>query len=469
MNPYFRIIVSNIANLFIFPKNFTDNKTILRYVLILFLGWRISLFFITFLGLSLFPNLDFYNKKLFFPTGSLDYIGRWANWDSFAYLYIAQNGYVAGWTVFFPLYPLLIKLFTFFGLSFFWSAFLISQLCTVIFLFFLYKIVIFDFKVTVAKKTLFAILIFPASFYFGSIYSEALLLATTTMAFYYARKKSWLLASLFAALASVTKLIGIATIIGLFIEYFLVTQPKLSFKYFWQNRIGRVAVYLILIIVILNFLNSNLITSNNLLVSGVLISIKGLLIWGLLAISLLILFQAVKFLKSYIRLNKIFSANFIYLLFSLVPFVCYLLFLQSKFGSYLTFIKSESSWGKILALPWDSPVFSLNYLFSSPLTTTEFTAHIYTRFSIFTLALTCLIISCYKLRLSYIAFYTVSFLIPLFSGTLADFVRYSLVFFPMFIILGMIENELIQKFAAFLSILLLSVLCILYFNSYFFT
>lgn len=83
------------------PNNLKSNQDILKYVLYLFLGWRLVLFFITFLGLSSLPNTDFYHHLIFFPNSNLDYWSRWANWDGQAYQQIANLGYQPIQTVFF--------------------------------------------------------------------------------------------------------------------------------------------------------------------------------------------------------------------------------------------------------------------------------------------------------------------------------------------------------------------------------
>jgi hypothetical protein len=63
-------------------------------------------------------------------------------------------------------------------------------------------------------------LIFPTTFFFSSVYSEALFFALTVGAFYYARKNRWLLACIFTALATLTRSQGIILIFPLLIEYF---------------------------------------------------------------------------------------------------------------------------------------------------------------------------------------------------------------------------------------------------------
>lgn len=383
-------------------------------------------------------------------------------------MFIAQNGYtsVPGWTVFLPFYPLLIKVFSFSGLNFFWSGFLISQLSLIGALFFLFKLLLLDFDISTTKRVLMALLIFPSSFYLGSVYSESLFLAVTIAAFYYARKKKWLFAALLAGFASITRLVGVGVVAAIFIEYLFKNQPILNLKFFSQNRLGKLTVYLFLAVIFLSLLA--FFFTSNFIFSGTVVTLLDFLTTGLIILSFIIVFLIFKFLLKHLDFRKLYSVNFVFVLFSLVPFSAYLVYQQTQFGSALTFIHSESAWGRGLMFPGESISQLLERIFLTPLSINEYTARVYIRFLSFLLAAVCLVISYYKLRLSYTVFYLAAFLIPLFSGTIADFTRYILVVFPMFIILGFIKNELIQKLAVFISILLLSLFSILYINSYFF-
>lgn len=192
-----------------------------RYILSLFLGWRLILIFITLYGLSTFANVEPISQHLSWPSGNLNYFDKWANWDGGHFLGIAEHGYKMQQTVFFPFYIMLISLLFRLGIPSLWAGLLISHISTLIALFLLYKLCLLDFGKPIAKKVILSLLIFPTSFYLVSVYSESLFLALTLASFYFARKNNFLLASTFAGLSSVTRLAGVAVIAGIFVEYFL--------------------------------------------------------------------------------------------------------------------------------------------------------------------------------------------------------------------------------------------------------
>lgn len=178
-----------------------------------------ALLFITFFGLSTFPS-----------TADLDYWIRWANWDGGHFRGIAENGYLPQQTVFFPLYPMLIKFLMFLGVPSLWGGLIISNLATILTLFFLYKLTLLDFSEKVAKRATFALLIFPTSFYLGAVYSESLFLAVTLASFYFARKTAWGWASFFAGASVATRLVGLAAILAILVEYLLINKKILTKK-----------------------------------------------------------------------------------------------------------------------------------------------------------------------------------------------------------------------------------------------
>lgn len=191
-----------------------SNLQIFKYCLVLFLGWRVALILITILGIQFFPN-----------NINFDYWLRWANWDGGHFRGIAENNYLPQQTVFFPLYPMLIKFLMFFNISSLWGGLIISNISAIFSLFFLYKLA--------GKKAIFALLIFPTSFYLGAVYSESLFLAVTLASFYFARKKSWGLSSIFAGLSVATRLVGLATILAIFVEYLLTNKKIFTRKLFY--------------------------------------------------------------------------------------------------------------------------------------------------------------------------------------------------------------------------------------------
>lgn len=157
------------------------------------------------------------------PTNALDLFHKW---DSHQYLSIIQTGYsyIPGKmsnVAFFPLYPLLIKLFSaIFGHPVA-IGFIISNIALLLASIYFYKLIKLDYKDSTAMKSIFFLLISPVSFFFSIVYTEGLFLFLVISCFYYARKKQWLLASILAGLATLTRgTIGFILIFPLLMEYF---------------------------------------------------------------------------------------------------------------------------------------------------------------------------------------------------------------------------------------------------------
>ena len=176
-----------------------------------FLAWRLSLILIAVAAIFFVPLRSGYTlQEDLFSFSNL--ATMWANFDGLHYLSLAENGYENLYSqsqyAFFPVYPYLIKTFSFLG-SYLASALVISHLSLILGLYIFYKLILLDFKKEVAKTACFLLLIFPTSFFFGSVNSEPLFFLLTVSVFYLARKKLFLLAALTALLASATRFIGI--------------------------------------------------------------------------------------------------------------------------------------------------------------------------------------------------------------------------------------------------------------------
>lgn len=192
-----------------------------KFVFFIFLIWRVLLFVPLIISLVLIPyrrGYEYTNILGKFEANLLlgnSLIFPWGNFDGVHYLSIAGYGYLADGR-FFPLYPILIYgLSNLFGDSSaysesqFFSALLISNVSFLLAIFYLYKLIKEDYSKKVAKLAAFFLLIFPTSFFFGSIYSESLFLFLLVTSFYFANKKRWLIASLFALLLTLTRINGI--------------------------------------------------------------------------------------------------------------------------------------------------------------------------------------------------------------------------------------------------------------------
>lgn len=168
------------------------------------------------------------------PSDPLSIVMRqFCRWDSPHYIDIAKNWYVnvgeqRFFIVFFPLYPLLIKLATFDWNYVNLSALLVSNISSVVAVAYLFKLAKLDFGDEVAKRTVFYLSIYPTAYFLCAIYTEGLFLALVTACIYYARLNKWPLAGFLGMLASLTRIIGLSLLPALTIEYLSQRRWKLK-------------------------------------------------------------------------------------------------------------------------------------------------------------------------------------------------------------------------------------------------
>lgn len=176
---------------------------------LIFIIWCVSLSFISYFGFLSFPHSLRFDGNLFESL---------ANWDGGHFLGIAEFGYREDFQyAFFPLYPLLIRALNQITQNYLIAALLISVGSSFLAINLLYKLVLKDFGRIIAEKAIWALFIFPTSFYFLTAYSEGLFLLSVVATFYFARRNLFL-ATLFAAAASATRLVGLALVFGLIVE-----------------------------------------------------------------------------------------------------------------------------------------------------------------------------------------------------------------------------------------------------------
>jgi Gpi18-like mannosyltransferase len=135
----------------------------------------------------------------------------WLRWDTICYLIIAEGGYTvqSGLTVWPPLYPLLIRLFSFILRPPLVAALVISSLATWLAFFLLYLLITESHDEMTAKNTIFLYAIYPVAFFLVAGYTESLFLALAVGSFLLARKRAWGWAGILAALAALTRNQGI--------------------------------------------------------------------------------------------------------------------------------------------------------------------------------------------------------------------------------------------------------------------
>jgi len=334
-------------------------------------------------ALSAIYLMPFYGKFILSPTDRFLFpyvIWIWGNFDGYHYITIARTGYGLFQHPFFPLYPLLIKTLSMLTPSpLLLSALLISNCTFFLSLIVMTKTIQLDKKKLSLSLFLLVIIIFPTSFFYGAVYNDSLFLLCSSITIYYSRKHAWVWACLVAALATLTRLNGLALGFLILLEY--LQSDKRNSIDTW------------------NF-------------SGLWIAIKRNL-----------------------TMKKILSSK-IYAL-ALIPgsFLAYLSYTQLVFGNWDKVFSSMHIWNqdkvtfplqifwryaKIIIL---DPTLKINY----------FVAIVELSFVIFYLAM--LWYGYKKVRFSYWVLFAISILIPSLTGTFAGMPRYGLHIYPFFLII----------------------------------
>lgn len=363
------------------------------FILKNFLLWRIMVF------VPILVGAMFISERL----GYVSLISPFANFDGVHYLSIAQGGYTTQ-AAFFPLYPLLINLFgKALGGNYFLSGFLISNVTFLLSLVLLFKLVKKDFSSSVAIWTNIFILVFPTSFFFGSIYSESLFLFLLLSTFWFARQKKWVLASLTGALLSATRLVGVLVLPALAYEFYKANRPlkTVSLKASWEKL--KEGLYLLIVPL------------------GLLVySYYNFLRWG----------NAFYFIKAHGELANSRSVDKI-ILFPRTLYRYFKIFLSLPLNQF-------EWWVAVLEVAVFIGGAFLIYL-------------AYKR----------------KVRMSYLIFSILAFIIPISSGTFSGLPRYISLLFPIYIALAMIKSIKIKVILSALFVTL-EIFLLMYFASGYF-
>jgi hypothetical protein len=185
-------------------------------------------FLVAFLGLVAQPSVPHWRKL---PKNLL--LDAWLRWDTGWYLRIAREGYkdnpgeIQKPMNFFPGYPLAIRWFNVLIDDLALSALVVSNLSLLVACVMLYRYLVRQYDQTVATRSLVLMLCYPYAFIFSAGYTESLFLLGVVGAFYFSRSNRWLLASLFAAIAGATRLVGFLVVIPVFFSYMQRRQWRL--------------------------------------------------------------------------------------------------------------------------------------------------------------------------------------------------------------------------------------------------
>jgi hypothetical protein len=146
------------------------------------------------------------------------WLNPWTTYDSYWYLKIAISGYEAHTTAFFPLYPMILKLLGHDQLSMATAGVIVSHLTFLIALILIFKLTETEHDKTIAHITIWVICFFPSAAFWGAVYTESLFLALLAGTFLAARQQRWLVCSILAAAAALTRNPGVLLAIALYLE-----------------------------------------------------------------------------------------------------------------------------------------------------------------------------------------------------------------------------------------------------------
>lgn len=154
-----------------------------------------------------------------------------SRWDTGFYISIAEEGYVNEGvpfpsTAFWPLFPLLMRAVGSIVGDVALAGVLIANGALLLAMLLLYRMVDDEFGAVVAGRTVWYMLIFPASLFGSAVYTESLYLFCSIAALYLARRGAWESSGLLGAAAALTRLVGITL------------APVLLAEWWCQRRAG---------------------------------------------------------------------------------------------------------------------------------------------------------------------------------------------------------------------------------------
>ncbi len=154
-----------------------------------------------------------------------------ANFDGEHYVELVRFGYKPLQYFFFPLYPISIGILVSVIGTQLQSVVAVGTIfsisCFILALFVLKRLLELDYKQNVVWLTVLLMLVFPTSFYFQMVYTESLFLLVSVSAFYFARKRKWLIAGVLALFCSATRLIGVLLLPALLFEWYMAYRGDL--------------------------------------------------------------------------------------------------------------------------------------------------------------------------------------------------------------------------------------------------
>ena len=159
-------------------------------------------------------------------TAPFPYLGNllaapFARWDSVWYLIIAHGGYdhAPARTAFYPLYPLLIRIFGTVFRSDLVGGVFVSLACFAVGLVVVYRLASLELGEDHASVCVMLLAFSPMAFFFSAVYTESLFLALSAGCIYRARRGRWPSACLLGGLAAASRNTGVLLAVPLVLLY----------------------------------------------------------------------------------------------------------------------------------------------------------------------------------------------------------------------------------------------------------
>lgn len=218
-------------------QNFTATNRETLAVFGISLLFRIAVFIISIFAIFLLADKSFSFNSL---------LDTYIQWDARNYTHIATGGYSFyvengefPTLAFFPLYPWAMRFLNIFVQDMTISGLAISFLAYSGACAYMYNLMSLDYNKQTAIRAIIFISVFPHALFFGTMMNESMLLFTSMATLYYIRRHAWVKAGFFGALASMSRLAGIALIIPAAVEWIehyeiISLFRKKSFTKVWQ-------------------------------------------------------------------------------------------------------------------------------------------------------------------------------------------------------------------------------------------
>lgn len=367
----------------------------MKKIVLMVVGWLFVVNLFGYAALNRFNLTPDTSYKWILPENfpvpkSSDLVDMHNRWDSYWYLDIVHNGYylktdnTLANVVFFPMYPALILVVgTVLLGNYVLAGWLLSMTFLIVSCVYLYRFVKEFHPDVDPELPIVLMLVFPTAFFFNVIYTESIFLFMTITTFYYAFRREYRLAGLFAFLGALTHSNGV--FLALPILWKIVEENG------WKNMLAP---------------------------------------------------------KTWWKLYPV--------VFAPIGSFLFLGYDYWKFGDPLLFFKIQSNWGRSFSINWEH--FST---FSHP-SITNMCIDIFLAVFI----ISAVVAVWRKLSPLYTIFMSTTLIAAFTSGTLMSVGRYSLVMFPLFILLAGVRDRYARMGWILASTLFLAMDIILFVNNY---